>query len=132
MALQNRKTVMAIVKEVTENTPVQPSSATDDYIALQDGFSMEPAFTELTNEELTGSIGQAKSILGFEEPSASISHYMKHSGVEGQEPNFGLLIEALLGGVEVEATEYDTVGGSTAGTSTARATIVYNSFIVCS
>lgn len=124
MALQNRSTIAAIVPETTEATPVAPSSASDDYIALQDGFSMEPAFNELENDELTGSIGQAKSILGFEEPTASLSHYLKHSGTEGTEPNFGLLIESLLGAKTVNATEYNTVTGATAGTSSARATIV--------
>jgi len=124
MALQNRKTVMALVKETAEGTPVAPTSAADDYIALQDGFSMEPAFSELENAELTGSIGQAKSILGFEEPSASVSHYLKHSGVEGVRPNFGLILECLLGAEVIEAIEYNTVAGSTAGDATTRGTVV--------
>lgn len=122
MALQNRKSVMAIVEESTEATPVAPSSASEDYIALQDGFSMEPSFAELENDELTGSIGQAKSVLGFEEPSASISHYMKANG-EGVEPNFGLLFESVLGAKDVEATEYDTIAGSTAGDASTRAVV---------
>lgn len=123
MALQNRNSVMAIVEETAEGTPVAPSSASEDYIALQDGFSVTPEFEELTNDELTGSIGQAQSILGFENPAASVSHYMKHSGVEGTEPAFGLLIEAAMGGKEVEAVEYDTVAGSTTGSATVRAAI---------
>ena len=127
MALQNRNSVMAIVEETTEGTPVAPSSATDDYIALQDGFSVEPAFEELSNEELTGSIGMAKSIQGFESPTSSVSHYMKHSGVEGQEPNFGLLIESVLGAKEVEGTEYDTIAGSAAGDATTRGKVVVDS-----
>jgi hypothetical protein len=44
MALNNKSTIMAIVAEVTEGTPVVPSVAADNFIALQDGFSLEPAF----------------------------------------------------------------------------------------
>lgn len=117
-ALQNRKSVMAIKKELSEATPVSPTSGSGDYIALQDGFSFEPSFDTLENAELTGSIGIAKPVLGLENPSASISHYVKHSGVEGQEPNFGLLFESALGGKEVNATEYDTIAGSLGGSET--------------
>jgi len=111
MASQTKNSVMAIVREVTEGTPVAPSGTS--YIALQDGFSVEGTFETLENAELTGSIGKAKSIQGFESPTASLNHYIRHSGVEGQEPNFGLLMEAALGAKAVAATQYDTVAGST-------------------
>lgn len=124
MALQNRKSVMAIKAEVTESVPVTPNSAANDYIPLQEGFEMTPAFDTLANAELTGSIGQAKPVLGFENPSSSISHYIKHSGVEGQEPNFGLLLESALGQKNVNATEYNTVAGSQGGSSTVRGKVV--------
>lgn len=120
---QTKGSVFAIVEETTEGTPVPVSGATD-YIALQDGFSVEPAFDTLENAELTGSIGKAKPVQGLENPAASLDHYIRHSGVEGQEPNFGLLIEGAFGGKSVNATEYDTVGGSTAGTASAAATVV--------
>lgn len=122
MAFQTKKSVMAIVEETTEGTPVAPSAATD-FIATQEGFETSPGFEVLENAENTGSIGVAKPILGFESPTASLSHYIRHSGVEGQEPNYALLLEAAFGDKEVEGTEYDTVGGSTAGTSSAAATI---------
>jgi hypothetical protein len=124
MALQNRKSVMAIKKEVVESVPVSPTSGSNDYIPLQEGFSMEPSFDTLENAELTGSIGIAKPVLGLENPSASVSHYVKHSGVEGSEPNFGLLFEALLGAKDVNATEYDTIGGSIGGSSTVQGKVV--------
>lgn len=120
MALANRKSVMAIKEEVTESVPVSPTSAGDDYIPLQEGFEMSPSFETLTNDELTGNIGQAKAILGLENPTASVSHYIKHSGVEGQKPNFGLLFESLLGTEDINSTEYDLIGGSTGGTALAR------------
>jgi len=113
MAIQNKSSVCAIVVESTEATPVAPTSATEDYIALQEGFTVTPSFDELENNELTGSIGMAKGTLGFENPTASISHYFKHSGVEGTEPAFGLLVESCLGGTGGPGAEYDTVAGST-------------------
>lgn len=122
MAESNKKTVMALVKEVTEGTPVKPTAG-NQYIALQDGFSIDPAFEELTNEELTGSLGVAKSILGLENPTASLSHYIRHSGIEGQEPNYGLLLEGVFGTKKIVAIERDTVGGSTAGDSVTAAII---------
>lgn len=119
--LSNKKSVMAIVDESTEGTPAFPTTA-NEYTALQDGFDMEPAFNELDNAELTGSIGKAKTILGSEDPSASFSHYIRHSGVEGTEPDYGRLFHSLLGDKKVVTTERDVVS-ATAGTETARATI---------
>lgn len=112
MAEQTNKSVMAIVREVTEGTPVEPS-ATTQFIALQEGFSTNPARELLDNGSLTGSIGVSKPIQGKESPTAEVSHYIKHSGVEGQEPQFGLMVEAAFGAKSVSATQYDTVASST-------------------
>jgi hypothetical protein len=111
-SIQTRNSVLAIKKETTEGSPAKPSAASD-YVALQDDFTMEGGFNLLENAELKASIGQAKSIIGAEAPTASLSHYLRASGVEGQEPNYGLLMEACLGAKAVAATEYDTVAGST-------------------
>lgn len=111
MAIQTKKSVMAIVEEVTEALPVAPSSTS--YVALQDGFSLEPAFESLENAELTGSIGIAAPIQGFEQPSSSLSHYIRHSGVQGTEPNYGILLKAAFGAKSIATTEYDTIAAST-------------------
>lgn len=114
MAEVTRNTILAIKEETTENSPIKPTSGSDGYLALQEGFSMEPAFETLENAELVaGSIGKAKSLLGLESPTLSLDHYLRHSAVEGQEPDFGLLIESCMGDKTVNATEYDTVAGST-------------------
>lgn len=115
---------MAIKAEVTEALPVTPTSAGDDYVALQEGFSLESAFDTLTNDELTGSIGVAKPVLGLENPNASISHYVKHSGTEGVEPNFGLLFHSLMGDKDVNSTEYNTIAGSVGGSATVQGKVV--------
>jgi hypothetical protein len=112
-SIQTRNSVLAIKKETSEGVPAKPSAATD-YVALQDDFSMQGGFNLLDNAELKASIGTAKSIIGGEAPSASLSHYLRASGVEGQAPNYSLLLEACLGATSVAATEYDTIAGSTA------------------
>ncbi len=121
-AIVNRSSRMAIVRETVEGDPVAPGSG-NDFIALQEGYEMSPQFNTLENEELTGTIAGAKAIQGLEEPSSNVSHYLRHSGVEGTEPNFGLLLEAAMGGKSIRATERDTIGGSTAGDALAAAVL---------
>lgn len=122
-SFQTKKTVVALMTESTEGTPVVPSAGTD-FVPIEEGFEIVPNFEQLENAELTGSIGKSKTVTGFEAPTASLALYLKHSGTEGVEPNYGKLIQAALGAKSVNATEYDTVVGSTAGTSSARATVV--------
>lgn len=110
--LQNRNTVVAVTKETTEATPVAPSASTD-YIAIQEGFDVSPEFQDLQSAELQSSIGMAKGVKGFENPTASFSHYMRSSGVEATAPNFGNLVESCLGGLTAAQAEDNTVAGST-------------------
>ena len=72
MAIQTRNSALAVKVETTEGTPVVPAAGSD-YVALQDDFSMSPAFEVLDNAELKASLGKAKSVLGLEQPSASTS-----------------------------------------------------------
>lgn len=111
-SILTRSTVVALMKETTEGTPVPPGASTD-YVAIQDDFKMTPSFDVLTNAELKSSIGKSQPILGAEHPSASFSHYLRSSGVAGQAPNYGKLLESLCGAVAVAATERSTTTGST-------------------
>lgn len=122
MAQSTRKSVLFVVPEVTEGTPVEPTVGTQA-VALQDGFSLTPSFETLENAELKSSIGVAKGFQGIEQPEAEISHYVRHSGVEGTEPNYGEFLQSAFGAKSVNATQYSTTAGSTAGTSAARAII---------
>ncbi len=110
--MKNRKSILALVTEVTEGTPKAPTSAAE-YTALQEGFDFNPAFTELESAELQDSIGQTKTILGVEQPTMTFSHYLKHSGVEGQAPDYGILLHSLLGTKTVNGTQYNTIAAST-------------------
>jgi hypothetical protein len=110
--LQTRNSVMAIMEESTEGTPVVPAAATD-FVALQDGFSLEPAFNNLQNNELKSSIGLSKSIVGLEAPKAGFSHYLRHSGTEGTAPNYRKVLKCLFGSEVVASTQYALTAAST-------------------
>lgn len=112
MAIATKSSVLAVVPESAEGTPVAPSSATQ-YIAIQPDADMSASFENLTNDELRSSIGASKPIVGIESPAFTMSHYLRASGVEGQSPNYGELLKACLGAVTVNGTEYDTVASST-------------------
>lgn len=112
VGISTRKSVLAVKPEVTEGTPVAPTSGAD-FVALQDDWEFSPSFATLENAEFRASIGVAKPILGAEEPTASGSHYLRHSGVEGQAPNYNDLPKAWFGSEQVNATERSTTVGST-------------------
>ena len=103
---------MVVRKEVTEGTPLL-ASAGSQVIPLREGFSLSPAQETLTNDELRAGIGAAPDAIGVESAEAEIPFYLRHSGVEGQEPCYGELIESAFGAKTVNATEYDTASGST-------------------
>jgi hypothetical protein len=110
--ITTRSSVLAMRQETTEGTPVLPTAGTDA-VAIQDDFSIEPAFDELENAELRSSIGPAKSIQGAENPTVSLSHYFRSSGTEGVEANYAKLLHAFMGAKSTTSTQYDTVSGST-------------------
>lgn len=120
--LTTRSTKFAVVEETTEGTPVAPSSGSD-FIAVQEGFTVTPSFNVLENAELTGTIGQAAPILGLKSAEVTLDHYLRHSGTEGNFPNFSLLLKSVFGSVNQNSTERLTTAGSTAGDSSARAVV---------
>lgn len=112
MSISRRKTVLALVREVTEGVPVKPTLSTH-YTALQDGFSMSPSFNVLANAELKPSIGKSKDELGAESPEGSLSHYIRASGVEGQDVDYHELLDAVFGSKISHGTERAAVAAST-------------------
>ena len=107
-----KASVLAIMTETTEGTPVIPAAATD-YLALQDDATMTPSFDVLESAEFRNSIGKSKPILGGENPTFEMSHYLRASGVVATAPNNNLLIKGAFGTESIRATERDTVAGAT-------------------
>lgn len=108
----SKSNVLAIKKETTPGTVVMPSAGTD-YLALQPDFTLTPNFEVLTNDEIRASIGASKPIQGLEQPEGSFSHYLKHSGTEGQAPEMGDVLESAFGSTSSNGTERTTTTGST-------------------
>jgi hypothetical protein len=105
---------MALVEQSDEQTPAAPSTGTD-FIALEEGFTpLSPEAEEITNPNLTGSTGVAKTIRGLESAPTSFDHLLHGSGVEGQAPSWATkLMKNFFGAESVRGTERDTIGGST-------------------
>lgn len=112
MAISTRSDALAPVEETTEGVAKAPVSGTE-FVALQDDFSMTPAFDTLENAERLNSLGKAKSLLGLENPTASTSHYWRGSGVEGTAPNYAPFLKACLGTQTSGLTERDVVSATT-------------------
>lgn len=107
-----RSSTFAIKEEVTSGVYVEPSVGTD-FVALRPGNETKYEPEQLDSDELLNDIGAAKSFVGKEKVSGSHSAYLRHSGVEGQEPQLGLLYESVLGSKAIASVEYDTVAAST-------------------
>lgn len=108
----NRASTFAITKEVTAGDYVAPSSGTN-FVALRPGNELSYKPESLDSDELLNDIGAAKSFVGKESVTGKHAAYLRHSGIEGQEPQLGLLFESILGSKVVQTIEYDTVSGST-------------------
>lgn len=96
MSEATRSTVVALKREIEEGVLIKPDASTD-YIAIQDDIEMAPAFEQLESAEIRASIGRSKSAQGIESPTASLSHYVRHSGEEGIPPNYALMLESAFG-----------------------------------
>lgn len=123
MAELKRASVLAIKEETTVGELIAPTAGSD-FIPLRAGYSLSATNEELASDELLNDIGVSKSQIGLPDISGSHPAYLKHSEVEGQAPEILLLWESALGTSETYVTEYDVVGGSTAGTASAAATLV--------
>lgn len=107
-----RNTVGAVVVEVTEGVLVKPSSAAH-YFRLQTDFTMSPNFENIETAEMSGSIAKSAPIIGAEDPTFSVSHYFRNSGVVGTAPDYAPFLKAVFGSQTTQAVERNTVAGST-------------------
>lgn len=107
-----RSSVFALREESTAGDLIAPNNAAQ-FVPLRPGAEMSYTVETLDNEELLNDIGAAKAFKGKEGVEGTHSAYIKHSGVEGQEPQVGILYESILGDKSVASTEYDTVSSST-------------------
>lgn len=114
MTEQARLNLMALREESTEGTLVEPSAATQ-FVPVREGDLVEPGIEVLANDELRGSLAPSQSQRGIENPSVEVPLYLKHSGSEGVNPNWAILLKSLFG----TETENDTERAVTSGSTTA-------------
>lgn len=106
-----RSSVLALKEEVTAGTLIVPAAA--DFVALREGFSVTNELETVTTDELKGGIGASAPINVGENPAASWSGYLRHSGTIATAPEYGPLIKSAMGAESLAAAEYNTVAGST-------------------
>jgi hypothetical protein len=108
----NRASIFALKKEVNAGDYIAPSSGSE-FVPLRPGNTLNFEPEQLDSDELLNDIGSAKSFVGKESLSGSHSAYLRHSGVEGQEPELGVLYESIMGSKAVAGSEFATIAGST-------------------
>lgn len=108
----NRASIFALKKEVNAGDYLPPSSGAE-FVPLRPGNTLNFEPEQLNSDELLNDIGAAKSFVGKEAVSGAHSAYLKHSGVEGQEPELGVLYESIMGSKYVAGSEFACVAGST-------------------
>jgi len=110
-----RATIFAI-KEEPVIGEYQSPDAGDQFVPLRPGNTLNFTAESLDSDELLNDIGAAKSFVGKESSEGSHSAYLRHSGVEGQAPQLGVMYESVMGDKATNPTEYPTVSGSTTST----------------
>lgn len=106
-----RASIFAIKEEVTVGEYVKPDSGTQ-FVPLRPGNSLSFTAEQLESDELLNDIGAAKSFVGKESSEGSHSAYLRHSGVEGQEPQLGVMFESVMGSKAVNGVQYTTLAGT--------------------
>lgn len=120
-----KTSIMAVKTESTDSTLLAPD-ASGQFTVLREGFSFQGAVETLDSDELVSSLAGGATFAGKETPTASIPKYLKHSGTEGTAPDWAPIMKSAFGNQNTQ-TEYDTINGSTAGTSSARGVIKVDS-----
>jgi hypothetical protein len=108
----NRASIFAIKKETVLGEYVEPTAGAE-FVPLRPGNELSYEPESLENDEVLNDIGTSKSFTGKEVVKGKHAAYLKHSGVEGQEPEVGLLYESIMGSKQITAVEPVTIAAST-------------------
>lgn len=126
MAEKSRSSVIGIKEETTEGTLIELAAGTE-FTEVNSGFSINSSVETVTSEALVEGIGSAEPFVTKETPTASISKDLKHSGTAGTAPDYAVMLKSAMGSQTDNSTQYDTVSGSTAGTSSTAGTVEVDS-----
>lgn len=85
------------IKEATEGIYAAPDTGTDFVQVLADGLEITPAREVLERNVLGTGLGKVAPRAGLKSVSGSIPVEMKAGSTAGSEPEYGLLLESLMG-----------------------------------
>ena len=85
--------------ETTENTYAGPASGADLFQPTEKGISISGDITFEERDLLTAGLSKPQSIPGSYALKGKMAVEMRGSGVEGQAPQWGVLLQALFGAV---------------------------------
>lgn len=108
----SRASLYAIVEESVPGEYEKPTLG-KHFIPLRPGNELAYEPETLENDELLNDIGASKAFIGKENLSGKHAAYLKHSGVEGQEPQIGVLYKSIMGDKQIASVEATLAAGST-------------------
>ena len=88
---------IAIKEEVTEGTYEAPSSGSDFIQAQEDGIEMNGSKDTLEVNVIGQGLSKAAPRVGLESATGSLGVYLKAGSTAGASPEYGLMMESLLG-----------------------------------
>jgi len=102
-----RNTVAYFKKQVSQKTPVVPTSNVDGYVSIEKPDVTTGQRELLESELLSGTIGVKKPQLGMETASASVTTEVRSHGDASSptEPDFGALMESAIGTPNISTAE---------------------------
>jgi hypothetical protein len=107
-----RASLFALTKETTTGTYVKPTAGIQ-FVPLRPGNEISYEPEQLESDEVLNDIGASKSAVGKEALSGTHTAYLKHSGLEGVEPEVGILYESLMGSKNIVVSEETALASST-------------------
>ncbi len=105
-----RNTLVAVVEEITEGTPVDPSIGSE-FIQVLEGVSNDPAKELVEREVITSLKGKIQPRTSVKSSTGSLPIEWKSSGTEGaNDLETDILYRAMLGGKQ-QVLARETLGG---------------------
>lgn len=107
---------VALKKETTEGTYEAPSSGADFVQALEDGIEVNGAKETLELNTIGTGLSKVSPRVGLESASGSVGVYMKAGSNPTSEPQYGIMMESLLGSKRSLSAPLATGTGHTSST----------------
>ncbi len=116
--LLREDSIFAVVAEDVEGVLQEPAADDDGYVQLKrDGVSLKSARDLKERGVFTGTLTDADPRLGMRNGSGAFSAEMKASGLEGEDPDYAIMIESLFPDRHAIAARIATKNAGNTGTN---------------